>query len=108
MPAKEEKRCAPDCWPVAGFKFDPQEETMKKLIAVLGVFFLTACASVQDAYQGYKDDQELAYVNEAKVSCTRYGYALGTDAFAHCVNTNANAAKDRDALVKAAFHGEKK
>ena len=81
---------------------------MKKLSALLGVLILTGCSSAQDAYKGYKDAQELAYVNEAKLSCTRYGYQFGTDAFAHCVNTNANAAKDRDAMVKAAFHGDKK
>lgn len=81
---------------------------MKKLTVVLNALILTGCASVQDAYKGYKDDQELAYVNDAKLSCTRYGYKPGTDTFAHCVNTNANAAKDRDALVKAAFHGENK
>lgn len=84
------------------------KKTMKKLTAVLGLLVLTGCAGVQDAYKGYKDNEELAYINDAKVSCARYGYTLGTEAFAHCVNTNANAAKDRDALVKAAFHGDKK
>ena len=81
---------------------------MKKLSAVVGFLLITGCASVQHAYKGYKDDQELGYISDAKVSCTRYGYQPGTDTFAHCVNTNANAAKDRDALVKAAFHAEKK
>ena len=84
------------------------KKTMKKLTALVGVSVLIGCASVQDAYKGYQDNQELAYVNDAKVSCTRYGYTPGTDEFAHCVNTNANAAKDRDALVKAAFHGDKR
>jgi hypothetical protein len=69
---------------------------------------VAGCANVQGVYKNYKDKEELAYVNDAKQSCTRYGFKVDTDAFAQCVNTNANAAKDRDALVKAAFHAEKK
>lgn len=63
---------------------------------------------MQDAYKSYKDDKELTYVNDAKLSCTRFGFKVDTDAFAQCVSANANSAKDRDALVEATFRAEKK
>ena len=75
---------------------------------VLATFVLASGCAVQEAYKGYKDNEEMAYVNDAKQSCIRYGFKIDTDSFAQCVNTNANAAKDRDALVKAAFHSDKK
>jgi hypothetical protein len=68
----------------------------------------SGCADVQGAYKSYKDKKEMAYVDDAKQSCLRYGFKVNTDSFAQCVNTNANAAKDRDALVEAAFHADKK
>jgi hypothetical protein len=79
--------------------------TVVSLIAALA----TGCASVQGAYKEYKDNEELGYVEKAKQSCIRYGFKADTDAFAQCVSTNANAAKDRDALVlQAAMQADKK
>jgi hypothetical protein len=86
----------------------------RSLRLVTAVFSMAAsvlvagCTSAQGAYENYKDKKELAYVQNAKQSCTRFGFKVDTDAFAQCVNTNANAAKDRDALVEAAFHADKK
>lgn len=81
---------------------------LKAVLALSGVSVLAiGCANVQDAYKTYKNDKELTYVDEAKLSCTRYGFKVDTDVFAQCVNANTNAAKDRAALVEAAFHSKK-
>ena len=71
------------------------------------VALVCGCAEVQNAYKGYQEREEMAYIASAKDSCARYGFTPGSDSFAQCVNANVNAAKDRDALKRAAFHGEK-
>lgn len=72
------------------------------------LIFMPGCAEVQTAYKSYQDREEMEFVTAAKQACTRYGFKPETDAFAQCVNTNVNAAKDREAFEKAAFHSEKK
>lgn len=74
------------------------------LITVLA----TGCAGVQGAYRDYENNKDLAYVENAKQACIRYGFKVDTDAFAQCVSTNTNAAKDRDAMVQAAMQADKK
>jgi hypothetical protein len=63
----------------------------------------TGCAGVQGAYKEYQDKEELGFVQKAKQACSRYGFKVDMDAFAQCVSANANAAKDRDAMVKASM-----
>lgn len=84
--------------------------TCLRFVSVVAVTagLMSGCGNVQGAYKSYKDNEELAYINDAKQSCLRYGFKFETDAFSQCVNTNVNAAKDRDAIVKAAFYAEKK
>jgi hypothetical protein len=79
-----------------------------RLAFLLALVLITGCANVQGAYKQYKDNEEISHINAAKEACDKFGYKIGTDAFAQCVNTNVNAAKDRDSRERAAFHSEKK
>jgi hypothetical protein len=81
---------------------------LQKRLLAIPFILITGCAEVQVAYSKYKDGEEMKYIDQAKISCERFGFARGTDAFSSCVDKNVNAEKDRDALKAASFHSDSK
>lgn len=66
---------------------------------------LQGCSTVQNI-NAILDERRLAeeqaQLDSARESCTRYGFTLGTDSFAQCVQTEINEIEDRAAISAAA------
>lgn len=74
-------------------------------IFVIFTSALAGCAAV-DSVNAYLEKAEReageALLAQSSSACKKYGFTVGTDAFASCVQTEVNNIKNRDAIAASA------
>ncbi len=78
---------------------------IKYLNILAGALSLSGCVaydSLNAMNEEWKRKEETARFETARLACDRYGFRVGTDAFAQCLQTEINQIKNREAIAEAA------
>lgn len=78
---------------------------MNSLLIAVALVLLNGCAaydSVKEMVRERDRKEEAARVESAKLACEKYGFRVGTDSYAQCLQTEVNQIKNREAIALAA------
>lgn len=66
------------------------------MLVWITIISLTSCSNMKAWVKERQEANEQAYLNQASISCKRYGFTENTDAFAQCIQNEVNSIKNRE------------